>query len=537
MPYPPNVPNGSYGPRGPLPPSFPWGGMMQAPPMIPKLYWDAYSDEQRFKTLWQCFDQMADRVNQLGYYYVPDFRGEWSARQEYPPMSVVEAPSGIGGVTAGDSYTALDWVPAGTPLTDERYWAKTGNYNAQIDALQQMVEGYDARIAEAESTADSALEVANGKAPTSHASSGATYGLATPTLNGHTKLYQTVATQTDGAVTPDAVKTYVDEVVAGIEPEEKPPAMVVVGDSWSSNTGLWENVAKKLGYTLHNYAVSGTGFIQGSSNFVSQINSAASEHAEDNVVLVCVYGISNDYSNGYDEASMFETPLSSISAKIASTWPDAASHVFFNSRLKYGSSWIDNGKMNKQLSLARALGSYISASTVMTAHVDSMCWIGHDYYASDFVHPNATAYGSYLPAYLANSLAGGSVDYYQTNRQLVNLSGNNGSGNVTLSYTPYEIQIIAYLNLTENFEQAAQPFTLQPADPLQVAIWQDDRASNQTGISIVKTNGTGSGNMPVQFKPTSTGDDKVYLSRICDNPSVPVVTGTYGGVVRARIWS
>lgn len=211
MPYPPNVPNGSYGPRGPLPPSFPWGGMMQAPPMIPKLYWDAYSDEQRFKMLWQCFDRMADRVNQLGYYYVPDFKGEWSARQEYPPMSVVEAPTGIAGVTAGDSYTALDWVPAGTPLTDERYWAKTGNYNAQVAELQQTVNGFDARITSAEDTAESALEEAGKKAPIYHASADATYGLATPALNGHTKLYGALGEQTDGAISPFAVKTALDD--------------------------------------------------------------------------------------------------------------------------------------------------------------------------------------------------------------------------------------------------------------------------------------------------------------------------------------
>ena len=217
MPYPPNVPRGSYGPKGPLPPSFPWGGMMSAPPMIPKLYWDAYSDEQRMKELWRCFDQIADRVNQLGYYYIPTFAGDWSATQEYPPLTVVEAPSGIAGVTAGDSYTALDWVPVGTPLTDETHWAKTGNYNAQVAELQRTVDGFDERIKAAQTSADDAMAEAGKKAPIYHASADGTYGLATSMLNGHTKLYDALGPQTDGAVTPSAVKTALESAESAFE--------------------------------------------------------------------------------------------------------------------------------------------------------------------------------------------------------------------------------------------------------------------------------------------------------------------------------
>ena len=140
MTIPNNTPRGSYGPKADMPPAIPWLGVAAAPPAIPKLYWDAYSDEQRIKALWACFNGLADRVNQLGYYYLPDFQGKWDRTKEYPPLSVVEAPEGIEDITAGDSYTALDWVPVGTPLTDTTYWAKTGNYNAQVAEVQQLIE-------------------------------------------------------------------------------------------------------------------------------------------------------------------------------------------------------------------------------------------------------------------------------------------------------------------------------------------------------------------------------------------------------------
>lgn len=144
MSYPNDTPRGSYGPLGPMPPVAPLLGLAGAAPVIPKLYWDVYSDEQRLKALWQCLNLMADRVNQLGYYYIPDFQGTWSSTKEYPPLSVVEAPSGIEGVTAGDSYTAIDYVPVGTPLTDETHWARTGNYNQQVqDAVDTVTQRMD----------------------------------------------------------------------------------------------------------------------------------------------------------------------------------------------------------------------------------------------------------------------------------------------------------------------------------------------------------------------------------------------------------
>lgn len=132
--------NSYMGPAGSVPPAMPMAGVHSATPVIPKLYWDAYDDEQRIKLLWKCFGEIAELVNQLGYYYVPTFAGEWDATKQYPPLTVVSAPAGLEpDVVEGDSYTAIKWVPVGTPLTDTDYWALTGNYNANIAALRQAI--------------------------------------------------------------------------------------------------------------------------------------------------------------------------------------------------------------------------------------------------------------------------------------------------------------------------------------------------------------------------------------------------------------
>lgn len=151
--------NNYTGPTGGVPSVMPFAGVASAPPVIPKLYWDAYSDEQRLKLLWQGFGQLADLMNQLGYYYVPNFAGEWSATVQYPPLTVVSAPAGIEGVHEGDSYTALKYVPVGTPLTNTEYWALTGNYNAQITDFKNAVSSQIQAISDSLDTTKSELLV------------------------------------------------------------------------------------------------------------------------------------------------------------------------------------------------------------------------------------------------------------------------------------------------------------------------------------------------------------------------------------------
>lgn len=67
----------------------------------------------------------------IGARYVPLFANpyEWDDTREYEPMTVV--------YSNGNSYTSKQYVPTGTPLTDENYWVITGNYNAQVEQYRK----------------------------------------------------------------------------------------------------------------------------------------------------------------------------------------------------------------------------------------------------------------------------------------------------------------------------------------------------------------------------------------------------------------
>lgn len=68
----------------------------------------------------------------VGARYVPIFAGEWDATKTYEPLTIV--------MWQGNSYTSKTFVPAQTEISNEDFWALTGNYNAQVEVYRQEVE-------------------------------------------------------------------------------------------------------------------------------------------------------------------------------------------------------------------------------------------------------------------------------------------------------------------------------------------------------------------------------------------------------------
>lgn len=68
----------------------------------------------------------------IGARYVPLVMGEWNNGIAYEPLSIV--------LYQGNSYTSICYVPIGAEITDEKYWALSGNYNAQVEKYRKEVE-------------------------------------------------------------------------------------------------------------------------------------------------------------------------------------------------------------------------------------------------------------------------------------------------------------------------------------------------------------------------------------------------------------
>lgn len=70
----------------------------------------------------------------VGARYVPLFAepSEWSIDNEYEPLTIV--------IHEGNSYTSRQYVPQGIDIKNGKYWAITGNYNAQVESYRKEVE-------------------------------------------------------------------------------------------------------------------------------------------------------------------------------------------------------------------------------------------------------------------------------------------------------------------------------------------------------------------------------------------------------------
>lgn len=86
----------------------------------------------------------------IGARYVPEFAKPlvWDSSREYEPLTIV--------YTEGNSYTSRQYVPAGIDISNDDYWALTGNYNAQIEQYRREVRAAADAAAEAKKGASDA---------------------------------------------------------------------------------------------------------------------------------------------------------------------------------------------------------------------------------------------------------------------------------------------------------------------------------------------------------------------------------------------
>ena len=74
----------------------------------------------------------------VGHRYKPKMFGDWDNTQLYEPLSIVQYQ--------GNSFTSRQYVPSGVEITNEEYWASTGNYNAQIEQYRQDVRNLENNV-------------------------------------------------------------------------------------------------------------------------------------------------------------------------------------------------------------------------------------------------------------------------------------------------------------------------------------------------------------------------------------------------------
>ena len=233
---------------------------------IPKLYWDAFSDEQRIHAI----------CKQLG---------KVIAYADFIGINTEDIAERLTAIENGELDELI------TSKVEEWFEENEPEIQAAIDALNDAlpIADYDA-----ENTVSDAIAAVAGRFPVETADiadgavTGAKIASSAVTSAKIDSSAITTAKIANGAVTSAKLA---DGVISR-------GYLGVVGDSFSDDTSEWPTLVKNhLGYTgLINKAVAGAGFIRtGYKNFVTQFTELLADANFDKVTDIVIYGGVNDY--------------------------------------------------------------------------------------------------------------------------------------------------------------------------------------------------------------------------------------------------
>lgn len=289
----------------------------------------------------------------VGARYVPLFADplQWSDTRTYEPLTIV--------VNQGNSYTSRQFVPTGIDISNEDFWALTGNYNAQVEQYRQEVSKLGGKI-------NANTEKINANAERINANAQAIVNLKGELLSQK--------------------------------------HMVLIGDSYTNpavplgNTPLWwEYVCKSLNVVAHNYAKGGAGYQVAGNLFSTQVANAVADASYDHkMVEYCVvYGGIND--------------IGQITATMVQNVYDALQKEFVNAKLVIA---LNAGQKNqrKHSNNRRTL-----VRDMVQSGIDVFSTAGIELFIDtvDSTHPSAQG-NKVLGAYMTSKIGGIGFSYVAT---------------------------------------------------------------------------------------------------------------------------
>lgn len=297
-------------------------------------------------------------IEYIGARYVPILATpiEWSSSIEYEPLTIV--------THLGNSYTSRQAVPTGIDISNDTYWALTGNYDAQTEQYRQEVRNFDARITNnagaiaaetaARIQADNDLSGSIGGFDSRiTANANAITAETTAREQADIAINTAIDAEEDARILADnAMQDAIDNRYTKAESDERyqmkqaaggDDVLICIGDSilagWSEENPNsipgWDTyLGNALGYDSdHRFSqgLGGSGFASGTTfaQMVPTLASAvtAAGYALTDVRIVAIGGGVNDRRNNVG-SSAFQTGVKELINAVCSTFPNATAHIF-----------------------------------------------------------------------------------------------------------------------------------------------------------------------------------------------------------------
>ena len=367
----------------------------------------------------------------IGSRYVPVFAdpADWNNTRTYEPLTIV--------MNEGNSYTSKQYVPKGIDISNEDYWALTGNYNAQVEQYRKDVLSFDGRITTADGTANNALSLAQ------------TNKQDISTLDA-----QMAGTQDSGLKSEIAsLENYANNT------------FVCIGDSYTAQFNWVERCARNCGCkNVINTGVGGTGYkIDSSTNpgntFGEQVDKAitkAADYGASSVKQVIVLGGFNDIAFTTYDANSIMAEISNVYTKLVNAFP-FAKIMFFPFQMVWG--YHTKERASKIVHLKAGMNY---AGIPFDSEFSSVCLCDIPL-GTDKIHP-IIEYGYWmLESYISSVLNGVAGCKSSTFAQIDTTFKNNVTGTVICRECNGYVNVYASVLIPAGFESNAELFTFNDA--------------------------------------------------------------------------
>lgn len=387
---------------------------------------DTFTPEQIAQILEEFFKVVGTR-QYVGARYVPIFgrKGEdsieWDNSGTYEPLSVV--------LYQGNSYTSRQFVPVGVEITNQQFWANTGNYNAQVEQYRQETAAAKAAADAAQKSADNAQNDIDTLLPKTDFSSentvkdyvdGAVQRLQQSIANVNSTFSNVLPLSAFS--TEDTVKAAIDSVrtdignvlplsqfsstntIANAIDAAEGKNIVAIGDSYGEgytpdgNVTSWikffKDAIETYDYTVFSNALGGAGFWREESKkkfatLIAELAGTMSATEKANVGAVVIGGGYNDHGNTAENITL---GMADAKTAIQSNFPNCKRVLIFPFGMAVqGLTSADHAGFQYSY-VVEMVRNYVScnADTHLGTVVGNanMLLRRNAYFSSDFVHPN-----------------------------------------------------------------------------------------------------------------------------------------------------
>lgn len=211
---------------------------------------------------------------------------QWNKASTYDSLTVVWDDA------THASYASKRPVPQNIELTNEFYWHRTADLDAQVEMYRQEVKQFDGRI------------------------------------TANTQAIATEVARAEGA------EQTLEQFNQNLPNYKKGDTLVIIGDSWCQSGYDWTNgmgvigkaIANALGIKkVKNVSIYGNGYVGNTGTYYDQLNNLDID--ESDIALFIVFGSINDSGNGSSKEGLKEN-IAKFITLFKKKYPNTVAHVF-----------------------------------------------------------------------------------------------------------------------------------------------------------------------------------------------------------------